>query len=113
MELMSAREALRQAALAENEILKQQTEEISKTVVDLIKTMTSAGETYAVFHANKEYKEEAFTRVGEILREKGYFYKLSYKLSYDNYDYFSKYLVTRMEISWDTKNPFRKRYKVQ
>lgn len=99
MELMSASEALRQVTLAKNEILNQQTEEISKTVVDLIKAMVSAGETYAIFRARKEYKKEAFIRVGEILREKGYYYKL---IS-DAYD---KRLITRMEISWNSKNPF-------
>lgn len=53
MELMSASEALRQVTLAKNEILNQQTEEISKTVVDLIKAMVSAGETYAIFRAQR------------------------------------------------------------
>lgn len=96
MELMSASEAIRQATLAKNEILKQQTEEIFEIVIDLIKTMFSAGETYAVFRAQKEYEEEAFTRVGEILREKGYFYKITYDAC-DN---------ARMEISWNSKNPF-------
>lgn len=96
MELMSASEANHQTILAKNEILNQQTEEIFKTVVDLIKTMISAGETCAVFRAQKEYEEEAFTRVEKILREKGYFYKFTYD-TWDN---------ARMEISWNSKNPF-------
>lgn len=100
MGLMSASEALRQVTLTKNEILNQQTEEISKTVVDLIKAMVSAGETYAIFRARKEYKKEAFIRVGEILREKGYYYNLLYD------DYEDKHLITKMEISWASKNPF-------
>lgn len=99
MELMSASEAIRQTTLAKYEILNQQTEEIFKIVIDLIKTTISAGETYAVFRAQKEYKEEAFTRVGEILREKGYFYKFTY-------DVCDSHLITRMEISWGSENPF-------
>lgn len=98
MELMLASEARDKACHAEFDIVARDTEELMNEIIEDIEKSVSEGKFLTLIYT-REYHQDAVKRACVLLSEKGYFSE--------------QFNGVRLEISWDTKNPFRRRYEVQ
>lgn len=96
--MILASEAFKKATALEEEKVLQETKEMTQEITTLIEEAISRGETRVAFPSRKSCFTKSINNVEKILKENGYFYKVSREVA-PGFSF-------KIYISWEPINPF-------